>query len=139
MYEFHIIDDEDYIRELLGAMISSCGHLTQEFSSASSYLTFMNSPEYKPPTAILTDYMMPNMNGYELIQHVHQKLPKQKIVLVSGSPAHQINELPGLCHTLQKPFKMIELDAIITALIYCHENPEASEQCPLNKECSFKE
>jgi len=139
MYEFHIIDDEDYMRELLRAIISGYGHLTQDFSSASSYLAFMNSTEYKPPTAILTDYMMPNMNGYELIQHVHQKLPKQKIVLISGSPAHQINALSGLCHTLQKPFKMDELDAIITVLIHCHENPEDRESCPLNKSCSFKQ
>lgn len=135
---FHIIDDEDYIRDILEAMISRMGHHTQNFSSGNDYLTFMNSPKYTSPTAILTDYMMPGMNGYELIQHVRDKFPLQKIVLVSGTPERQESEQHGLCYTLQKPFKMDMLDTLITALINCHEKHANNGYCPLNKPCIFK-
>jgi len=138
MHMFHIIDDEPYIREILNAMVSRTGHLTQDFCSGDDYLTFMNSPEYTPPTAILTDYMMPGIDGYELIRHIRHKYPTQKIILISGTPECLNHEHKNLCHTLQKPFKMDELDTLITALVDCHEHHKNNEQCPFNKCCIFK-
>jgi len=135
---FHVIDDEPYIREILNAMISRTGHLTQDFCSGSDYLTFMNSPEYIPPTAILTDYMMPGIDGYELIQKVRNKYPIQKIILISGTPEYLKHEHKDLCYALQKPFKMDELTALITTITDCHEHHQHNEQCPFNKDCIFK-
>lgn len=138
MHMFHVIDDEPYIRNILSTMISKAGYLTQDFPSGDAYLTFMNSPEYAPPTAILTDYMMPGMDGYELIQHVRSKLPTQKIILVSGTPECKENEHKNPCHSLQKPFRIGDLDTITTALITCHEDHSGNGHCPFNKTCIFK-
>jgi len=135
---FHIIDDESYIREILNAMISRSGHLTQDFCSGDDYLRYMNSPEYTPPTAVLTDYMMPGIDGYELIRHIRNKQPTQKVILISGTPERLKNEHHGLCYTLQKPFKMNDLDKLITTLIDCHEHHKDHEPCPFNKHCIFK-
>jgi len=136
---FHIIDDEPYIRDILNAMISRAGHLTQDFCSGNDYLTFMNSPDYRQPTAVLTDYMMPGINGYELIQQIRKQYPTQKVILISGTPEFLENKQSVLCHTLQKPFKMEALNALIVALIDCQEHHKDNQLCPLNKPCIFKE
>jgi len=138
MHMFHIIDDEEDIRTILHTIISRSGHRTHEFASGNDYLTFMNTPNYTSPTAILTDYMMPGMDGYALIQHIHKKIPLQKIVLISGTPECQSSVRKDLCHILQKPFKINTLNTLISALVDCHEHHKTNELCPLNKSCVFK-
>ena len=127
MDTFHIIDDEPDIRRILTAILARSGCESLSFDSALAYVNYMKTADYKPPVAILSDYLMPGMDGYELVRHVRKRLPTQKIVIISGTPNDDFDESKQLCFTLQKPFQMRALQDLIQALVACHHT-----QCPAN-------
>jgi len=135
MDTFHIVDDEPAIRELLQNILQRGGYESMCFEDAASYITHMESEDYQPPTAILSDRNMPGMDGYALVQHVRQKLPQQKIVMVSGDPSGDDAANKQLCYTLAKPFRMQDVLDLAKALSNCH-----NANCQPNEEqgqCAF--
>jgi len=105
MDTFHIIDDELDIRRILTAMLVRLGYQSLSFDSALAYIDHMESTDYQAPVAILSDYLMPKMDGYQLVKYVRTRLPHQKIVIISGTPNDIRNENKELCHSLQNPLK----------------------------------
>jgi len=139
---FHIIDDEPEIREVLESMVITLGCDVRVFNSADSYITFINSPDYQAPTAILTDNMMPGTTGYELIASIRKTNPMQKIAMISGTPDSNHKDSRELCSILDKPFRMDELNTLLEAVMGCHSetsNGQYEEKCKfgLQHHCPF--
>ncbi len=118
---FHVIDDEEHLRELLKVLISRAGYDALYFESGDQYLEYFNSPEFQKPIAVLTDVIMPGINGYDLTLEIRKALPHQKIVLITATPdsEHHQRATNQLCYTLHKPYPIIRFTSLLNALTAC--------------------
>ena len=136
---FHAIDDEEIIRELFEIFISEVGYDVLCFSSGNQYLEYLDSPDYQKPIAVLSDVTMPGINGYDLALKIREKLPLQKIVLISGNAdaEHHRRASSQLCYTLDKPFTPEQLMDMIKALVACEEAHRSGDKVEFFKQCEF--
>lgn len=72
-----IVDDEPAWLKLMGRTLRDAGYLVKEVGSGDAALTALE--KYRPDL-ILSDLRMPDMNGFDLLDHI-KKLPK-----VSSTP-----------------------------------------------------
>jgi len=132
---FHVIDDEPAVRRILSAFIKYEGYGVLCFDSAEAYLEYFSSPAYEPPIAILTDYMMPGMDGYVLATYIRRRFPFQKIVVVSAM-ADAANEANSeLCYTLHKPFTREAVISLVRAMVACENACTAGIRCYAHSMC----
>lgn len=108
-----IVDDEYLIADILSFALEDEGYLTVTASSGQKALGIL---ERERPQLIITDYMMPGMNGIELAEavRVNQILGQIPIVLMSGAQSHLGIARPDLfSKVFDKPF---EISAVLEAV-----------------------
>ena len=84
MYSIIIIDDEEFITASLSKYITKHhpSYLVKgTFTDAERALVFLQE---NPVDVIITDILMSNMNGLELIKRVRKLLPEVTILIISG-------------------------------------------------------
>ncbi len=75
------IDDQRYFRELLEGLLSEEGYEVQTAGSAEEALHIMESESFD---IIVTDLVMPGIDGTQLVGRIKERLPEQEIVMVTG-------------------------------------------------------
>jgi len=102
-------------------IIASAGFESLAFDSSAAYLDYVNTPAFAPATAILTCYLMPGMNGYELIAEVRKKYPLQKAVIISGTATDDtpFDTEHLVCLHLAKPWQAETLFKALKTLNIC--------------------
>jgi CheY-like chemotaxis protein len=108
-----IIDDEYLIADILSYALEDEGYLTVTAGSGQRALDIL---ERERPELIITDYMMPGMNGIELAEAVRQRADMQKtpIILMSGAQAQLGRDRPDLfAQVFEKPF---DIDEVVKAV-----------------------
>ena len=111
-----VVDDESTMREMLREALERRGHTADEAADGREALQRL--AEHKPDL-VITDLVMPEMEGIELIQAFRRKCPEIPIIAISGggrvgpenylSMAGQI----GANRIFAKPFR---LEEILTAV-----------------------
>jgi CheY-like chemotaxis protein len=76
-----VVDDETVIADTVAKILSLNGYAA---SAAYDGETALESALLKPPHLLLTDVILPGMNGIELAQTVKRVFPDCKILLFSG-------------------------------------------------------
>jgi len=108
-----IVDDHQSIRKLCTTVGASLGLACREAESAEVALACL---EEESPDIVLTDLMMPNMNGLEFLPRVKQLLPRCEIAIMTGhgsiETAVQAMRL-GACDYITKPFRVEELKLLL--------------------------
>jgi DNA-binding NtrC family response regulator len=108
-----IVDDHQSIRKLCTTVGASLGFTCREAESAEAALDCL---EEESPDIVLTDLMMPNMNGLEFLPRVKQLLPRCEIAIMTGhgsiETAVQAMRL-GACDYITKPFRVEELKLLL--------------------------
>jgi len=101
-----VVDDD---RELLQALGEQLEATTFKISFAATATEALNLAGNSPGTLalLLTDVMLPDLNGIELAKTLRQRQPGLKIAFMSGylrpaAPVEQPGQAPD--HFLQKPF-----------------------------------
>jgi len=117
--EFHIVDDEDVVREVLVESVIAFGYSTRAFKDARAYLAYIGSPEFKHPVGLITDMQMPGMDGLALIKEVRARFPYLRIALVSAHIGHTTKPevLRQVCYYLHKPFRSHELEKVLRLFV----------------------
>ncbi|MEN9360473.1 MAG: hypothetical protein RL095_2008 [Verrucomicrobiota bacterium] len=115
-----IVDDEELIRELLRRHFSFQGF--QVLSAADGEEALMILAEQKVDV-VISDIMMPNMDGTELIQRIRAEYPIMRVIMMTGyvSMSNLLICLQNQADTvIFKPFKSLdELDEAVTrALVH---------------------
>ena len=120
---FHVIDDDDRICKLLKALVIKAGYNAICFESAEKYIEHLNSQEFQKPTAVLSDVVMPGIDGFELALEIRKKIPFQKITLISATPYKGYDNFASeqLCNLVKKPFHPKDFISMIQALALCEE------------------
>ena len=113
-----IVDDESYVLDMLRDQLSTFGYNIITASNGKKAL--QKAEELERIDILLTDMMMPAMNGIELAKKFYKSFPETKIIFMSGYvfPILNIKELPKENHTVfEKPFSLDRLNAEIARIL----------------------
>ncbi len=80
----YVVDDENVIASTLELILISQGFDARAFVDP---LDALEATRSETPNLLITDVMMPQMNGIELAIQVTQRCPECKILLFSGQAA----------------------------------------------------
>ena len=109
-----VIDDQEPIRALLRTTLEGAGYEVLEASNGSLGLEV-----YRAQSAdlIITDIVMPEMNGLEMMLELSKTFPNVKVIAMSGGLASKgpLNAatLLGAHQTFQKP---LDLERLLRAV-----------------------
>jgi CheY-like chemotaxis protein len=115
-----LIDDDDTLRLTLRRSLERAGYETHE---ADNGRTALNCLREAPVDLILTDILMPEMEGIELILSLRRSLPTLPIIAMSGGGRAtpegylKLSQDSGATSILTKPFEIEQLLATVSALI----------------------
>jgi DNA-binding response OmpR family regulator len=77
----YIVDDEKVITETLAVILRHSGFAVAPFEDP---LQALASVPKTPPDLLITDVMMPGMNGIDLAIEIRQSCPRCPVLLLSG-------------------------------------------------------
>ncbi len=112
-----VVDDDDDIREVIQDVLASEGYLVDVARDGAEALSKL--PGAAPPSLILLDMMMPNMDGETFLRAVRSKpqMADARVVVVSGSAGirDRVNAM-DVAACLVKPFELDELLGVVRRL-----------------------
>lgn len=114
-----MVDDEEMVLTSVRAMLSiETEHEVKTFTEPAKAVTYLETNEVH---VIVSDYMMPVMNGIDLLARARQLQPEAPRVLLTGhadkaSAIQAINHV-GLFHYLEKPWDNEQLLLVINNAI----------------------
>src|SRR5258705_11870566 len=110
---FLIVDDEQSIRRLCMTIGASLGFACAEADSAEAALAYI---ETQAPDLVVSDLMLPNMSGVELLRQIKSLLPRTEVAIMTGhgsiESAVQAMKL-GAYDFITKPFRVEELKLVL--------------------------
>jgi FixJ family two-component response regulator len=80
----YVVDDEAVIATTLAAILNTSGFRATAFTSAEDAI---KAAECDGPSLLISDVLMPGMNGVDLAIHLKSKCPMCKVLLFSGQAA----------------------------------------------------
>lgn len=112
-----VIDDDDFFRDLVVQMLQQDGHKTTEANDGAKALVLLQRVH---PDLIITDILMPHMDGVEFIMELSKQTNNTPLIAISGgrrSISSSFNlesaKLLGVKVTLAKPFNQVALRAAV--------------------------
>lgn len=104
-----IVDDEEIIRKILMHKLQKRGYKVQEAKNGQEGLKLIQK---KIPDLLITDIQMPGMDGFELLEKIHQlMLPLPTIVITGQSRVEDVIKTIrlGVRDFIRKPFESEEM------------------------------
>jgi signal transduction histidine kinase len=114
-----LVDDEPDVRKIVRRMLAAWGYTVLEAAGPHEALDLFER-HAESIDLLLTDIIMPEMNGSELSNRISQMKPGIKTLFMSGFTAGVIDEtgiLPDGVNFLQKPFAPDALTARIARIL----------------------
>jgi PAS domain S-box-containing protein len=106
-----VVEDEDPLRKIFVRTMRTYGYKILEAANGQEALKIAgNHPERIH--LLMTDVMMPKMNGKELADEIKKSRPKTKILFISGYAREVLTQqgyLESGIHLIQKPFELDDL------------------------------
>jgi two-component system, cell cycle sensor histidine kinase and response regulator CckA len=124
-----VVEDEEGVRELAAEFLRTSGYSVLEAGDGVEAMEVANRFAGSIQV-ILTDIVMPRMNGKELVKRMKALRPAAKVIFMSGyseyfkSPRDEsLSQLP----LLQKPFSMNSLVAAVKEVLAASPQTEGNE------------
>lgn len=107
-----LVEDEDAVRMFGARALKNKGYNVLEAGNGEEALDVINNGSNQKIDLIISDVVMPGMDGHTLVQLVRHEIPEIKIVLMSGYSeevfADDVEKDPGI-QFLAKPFSLKDL------------------------------
>jgi two-component system response regulator AtoC len=110
---FLIVDDEQSIRRLCITVGQGLNFVCTEAESAEAAL---ESIEVAPPDVVITDLMLPNLSGAELLRKIKDVLPQAEVAIMTGhgSIESAVDAMRhGAYDYIEKPFRVERLRLLL--------------------------
>ncbi len=106
-----LVEDEDAVRAFSARALRNKGYNVLEANSGETALEILEG-EGEPIDLLVTDVVMPRLDGPSLVKEVRQSRPELKVIFISGyaedSFRKRVGEETGI-HFLPKPFSLKQL------------------------------
>lgn len=126
-----VIDDSKVDLMIIEEILKQAGYIVDLASDGKEGLERFYE---NPPDLVITDMVMPEKMGSELISEIRKKYPEQKIIAISaGSPAYGLEieldlaEVYG-AYTIAKPFDPEKIIEVVDELLSKEHEQEKTEQ-----------
>ncbi len=117
-----LVDDQPEVREVVKDNLINLGYAVVEAESGNNALEICNNTQFKIDL-LITDIIMPGMNGTVLAKTVQGLFPKIKILFMSGYTDNMFGE-DGMIsletNFIQKPFTIAQLGKKIKEILSQH-------------------
>ena len=110
-----VVDDEPAIRALVTKIVERAGHPVDSARDGAEAIAKLEVEDY---SVLVLDLMMPNVDGYALIDHLKSNGGRRPaIIVISAGDTAALRRLDGsMVHSiLRKPFDIDVLGDLITA------------------------
>jgi CheY-like chemotaxis protein len=100
-----VVDDESSVRRFACRVLYEAGYRVKEATDGLDALSLIRSGVVDL-AAVVSDIVMPRMNGVELLQSLSLEHPRLPVILMSGYDMNQLSRLGIVspCGVLSKPF-----------------------------------
>ncbi|HSB16868.1 MAG TPA: PAS domain S-box protein [Bryobacteraceae bacterium] len=112
-----VVDDEAEIRRLLRRILEAAGY---DVFEAGNGRAAMEQLAHRSADLVITDIVMPECEGIEMIGSLHKERPEVKIIAVSGAFGGQflhVAQAVGAHAVLQKPLRAERVLAVVRQLL----------------------
>ena len=99
-----LVDDEEGYRELIARVLTKAGY---EVLQAGDGIEALSLLENSKVDLVISDILMPNLNGYALVARLRAKWPKMPVILTTGflSQESAKSMMNGSVDFIPKPIK----------------------------------
>jgi CheY-like chemotaxis protein len=105
------VDDEPGVRGVVCETLRDAGYDVAEAGSAKEGLAALDA---RTPDLLVTDFLMPEMNGAEFVRAARERRPGLRALIISGyADSELVAEAQADAPLLRKPF---EQSALLTAV-----------------------
>jgi CheY-like chemotaxis protein len=103
-----VIDDDPHYRKVVRAMLESSGHVVRQASDGNGGIESFASTR---PDLVITDMIMPELDGIETIRALRDLDPSVPIIAISGGSGSvlMVARDAGAVEALAKPFDSARL------------------------------
>jgi two-component system cell cycle sensor histidine kinase/response regulator CckA len=113
-----LVEDEDSVRAFAARVLRSGGYRVLEANSAAQVFDDI-LPASPRVDAVLTDIVMPETNGYELVRRMRTSYPHAKVLYMSGYTDRSNPTPDEEADLLDKPFTATELLRRMQSALSC--------------------
>jgi two-component system, cell cycle sensor histidine kinase and response regulator CckA len=114
-----VVDDEEAVRRYADRVLRAAGY--QPVLAANGFEALRLAASMGGVDALVTDLMMPDMNGAELARRLRQEMSELKVLYMSGFCDDVVDpeaRLTGREAFLEKPYSIKALEQAVSMLIY---------------------
>ncbi len=115
-----VAEDEELLRQLVIQGLPKFGYRVNAFADGKLAIDYLSDQNSEQPAMLITDVVMPNMNGTELAEAVRKISPGLPILFISGYTQDAISNQGILKEDIQfiaKPFSVTTLAEKITRIL----------------------
>jgi two-component system cell cycle sensor histidine kinase/response regulator CckA len=116
-----LVDDHPMVREVVARILRICGYRVLEANKGADALRLLD--DYKDPIhLLLTDVLMPEMNGVELAEQVAALRPGIRVLYMSAYTSDLLEQLRPQADAsfIQKPFTLDHLAKKVREVLGSH-------------------
>jgi PAS domain S-box-containing protein len=124
------VEDDNALRKLTQKMLEQMGYHVFAFEDGPHALKGVEKIHY-PIDLLITDVIMPGMNGRELAEKIQNKRPEIEILYISGYTEDVLGNhgvLDKETHFLAKPFSIDELQKKIQEILTVEEGGDSDKE-----------
>jgi response regulator RpfG family c-di-GMP phosphodiesterase len=111
-----IVDDDPGIRSTISDLIEELGYMAETASDGLDAIGLLDSVDSNPYMCVLTDIMMPNMTGLDLIKKIKARDVSLPIIVITGYASLEIAIEAmkyGASDFISKPFKVKQIELML--------------------------
>jgi two-component system OmpR family response regulator len=111
-----IVDDEPSVRDVMATVLLDAGYSVQTAADGHIALQII---DLAPPDLVITDVMMPHLDGWALLDKAHERNPSLPVILMSAGDwirRRRMAPIPNNAVFLAKPFAVEDLLELVGRL-----------------------